>query len=94
MPLKIVFERSGVFLFESFDIKDMLCYCREDDGSSLTGRFMTITEQRHESAKTLKKCFLCFCEKTFCEFLRFLREIINFCVSAIFLAEGIGDKKK
>ena len=54
-------QRAMFLLFESFDIEDMLCYCREDDGSSLTGRFMTITEQRHESAKALKKCFRCFC---------------------------------
>ena len=48
-------------LFKSFDIEDMSCYCREADGSSLTGRFMTIVEQRHGSAKALKKGFRGFC---------------------------------
>ena len=67
----------------------MLCYCREADGSSLTGRFMTIVEQRHGSAKALKKCFPGFLLKTFVIFvffdvkykflriLRILREINN-----------------
>jgi hypothetical protein len=60
MPLKIVFERSGVFLFENFDIKDMLCYWQETDGSLLTGRFMTIVEQRHKVPKLSKRVFPVF----------------------------------
>ena len=41
-----------------------------------------------------RQVFSLFLLKNFLRFLRFLREIINFCISAISLAEGIGDKKK
>jgi hypothetical protein len=57
-------------LFESFDIKDMLCYWQETDGSLLTGRFMTIVEQRHKVPKLSKMVFPVFVKIN----LRFLRE--------------------
>ena len=73
-----VFERSGVFLFESFDIRqDMLCYWREAGGSSLTQSFMALAEQRHKVPKLSKRVFRVFV-KNFCDLTYgLLREIPN-----------------
>jgi len=60
----MIFERSGVFLSESFDIRqDMLCYWREAGGSSLTQSFMAIAEQRHKVPKLSKGVLPVFVEK-------------------------------